>query len=48
MNFPAAAPCTYVRFVFSKTLPYGKAPTGRAYILGHRIKPSENRKLFDR
>ena len=24
MNFPAAAPCTYVRFVFPKTPPYGK------------------------
>ena len=47
MNFPAATLCTYVRFVFSKTLPYGKALTGRAYIFGHKIKPSENRKLFD-
>ena len=25
MNFPATAPCTYVRFVFSKTPLYGKA-----------------------
>lgn len=24
MNFPATAPCTYVRFVFSKTPLYGK------------------------
>ena len=24
MNFPATAPCTYVRFVFSKTPQYGK------------------------
>ena len=27
MNFPAAAPCTYVRFVFPKTPLYGK-PAG--------------------
>ena len=25
MNFHAAAPCTYVRFIFPKTLLYGKA-----------------------
>jgi len=24
----------------------GKALTSRAYIFGHKIKPSENRKLF--
>ena len=35
MNFPATAPCTYVRFVFSETLLYEKT-AGFCYILGVR------------
>jgi len=31
---------------FPKHRHIGKALTGRAYIFGHKIKPSENRKLF--
>ena len=38
MNFPATAPCTYVRFVFSKTPLYRKMLTGRAYILGQKSR----------
>lgn len=35
----------YVLF-FLKYRHIGKALTSRAYIFGHKIKPSENRKLF--
>ena len=47
MNFPATAPCTYVRFVFSKTPLYGKTAEYYCCILEREIKPSEIRKLFD-
>ena len=47
MNFSTTTLCTYVRFVFLKRRHIGKVLTGKAYIFGHEIKPSENRKLFD-
>ncbi len=47
MNFPATAPCTYVRFVFPKTPLYGKTAEFTAVFWSDEIKPSEIRKLFD-
>ena len=37
--------CMYAAFL-PKHRHIGKALTSRAYIFGHKIKPSENRKLF--
>ena len=36
MNFPAAAPCTYVRFVFPKTPLYGKTAGFTAIFWGEK------------
>ena len=36
MNFPAAAPCTYVRFVFPKTPLYGKTAEFIAVFCGEK------------
>lgn len=44
MNFPATAPCTYVRFVFSETLLYEKT-AGFCYIWGResrQVKSAKN------
>ena len=36
MNFPATAPCTYVRFVFSETLLYEKTAGFTAIFWGEK------------
>ena len=36
MNFPAAAPCTYVRFIFSKTPLYGETVEFTAIFWGKK------------